>query len=77
MIEIINEERLVKVERVFESLRASDTKGLLKVGYNEITTISESVKTEYKEYEANYNEWKDSEIGQTILSIINTRLAEL
>jgi hypothetical protein len=77
MVEIVNEERLVKVERVFESLRCSDTKGLLKVGYNEITTIGDEVKTEYKEYVADYQTWKDSEIGQTILTAINTRLAEL
>lgn len=77
MVEVINAEKQVKVSRVFEYLRASESKKSLRVGYYEVTEIDGvEVSRELKEYSRDYDFWKASELGVAIISMIELDLAQ-
>lgn len=77
MIEVVNAEKQVKISRVFEYLRASESKESLRVGYYEVTEIDGvEVSRELKEYSRDYDFWKSSELGVAILGMVNLDLAQ-
>jgi hypothetical protein len=77
MIEVINTEKIVKISRTFDYLRASETQNYLRIGYIEVTEIDGvEVSRVEKEYDRDYAFWKESELGVAILGMVNLDLAQ-
>ena len=78
MIEVYNTEKVVKISRKFAYLRASETQNYLKIGFIEVTTIDGvEVSRVEKEYDRDYAFWKASELGVSILGMVDLDLAQL
>jgi len=77
MTTISEEQKTVKVERVFEGLQAFETNDKMTIVYKELTFIDdELIKEETKSYDRDYQFWKASELGQAILSMVALDLAQ-
>lgn len=68
---IIEGQKLVKIDRVFDGLNTSESEQKLTVFYKEQTFIDgELIKEETKSYDRDYAFWKASELGQAILQMV-------
>jgi len=77
MTTISEEQKTVKVERVFEGLQAFETNDKMTIVYKELTFIDdELIKEETKSYDRDYQFWKASELGQAILGMVALDLAQ-
>ena len=77
MTTISEEQKTVKVERVFEGLQAFETGEKMTVVYKELTFVDgELLKEEVKSYDRDYQFWKASELGQAILGMVALDLAQ-
>jgi hypothetical protein len=65
-------------KRSFEKLDANFTEQYIAIYYKEdILLNGELINSQVKSYNIDFEEWKASEIGQTIINAINTRLQVL
>ena len=77
MTTISEEQKTVKVERVFEGLQAFETNDKMTIVYKELTFIDdELIKEDVKSYDRDYQFWKASELGQAILGMVALDLAQ-
>jgi hypothetical protein len=77
MATISEEQKTVKVERVFEGLQAFETNDKMTIVYKELTFIdNELIKEETKSYDRDCQFWKASELGQAILGMVALDLAQ-
>ena len=68
---ISEEQKTVKVERVFEGLEAHEDGQRMSIFYDEITSIDgEVIRSERKSYLRDFQFWKASQLGQAILGMV-------
>lgn len=77
-ITITKENQTLQYVRIFEKLDANYTEEYITVYYREDVYLdSILINSQLKSYNVDFVEWRDSQIGQAIMSAINTRLENI
>lgn len=77
-IKITKENQTLEYKRFFEKLDANYTEQYITVYYREDVIVDGSyLNSQVKSYNVDFEEWRDGEIGQTILNAINDKLLEI
>lgn len=74
-ITITKENQTLEYKRYFEKLDANFTEQYITIYYREDIFLNEElINSQTKSYNVDFEEWRDSETGQLILSNINNKL---
>ena len=77
-IKITKDNQTLEYKRFFEKLDANYTEQYITVYYREDVIVDGSyLNSQVKSYNVDFEEWRDGEIGQTILNAINDKLLEI